>query len=164
MVKALPNTSFLPVPKSAPAGHTTAAAHLLWQVFPWYPCLEYKNNSGQSCPVRYTWTASFGRGLMFWQKWFNLTPQFVAYQFPGHLLHPHWYFTAYSSICQVLLGALNRIVCVIVFMASRSPCLSVLSEQLNLTTGRSYSLLFFLFLSHFIVTPTGVSLCCSPFC
>ena len=88
MVKALPNTSFLPVPKSAPAGHATAAAHLLWQVFPWYPCLEYKNNSGQSCPVRYTWTASFGRRLMFWQKWFNLTPQFVAYQFPGHLLHP----------------------------------------------------------------------------
>ena len=44
---------------------------------------------------------------MFWQKWFNLTPQFVAYQFPGHLLHPHWYFTAYSSICQVLLGALS---------------------------------------------------------
>ena len=88
MVKALPNTSFLPVPKSAPAGHTTAAAHLLWQVFPRYPCLEYKDNSGQSCPVRYTWTASFGRRLMFWQKWFNLTPQFVAYQFPGHLLHP----------------------------------------------------------------------------
>ena len=108
MVKALPNTSFLPVPKSAPAGHTTAAAHLLWQVFPRYPCLEYKDNSGQSCPVRYTWTASFGCGLMFWQKWFNLTPQFVAYQFPGHLLHPHWYFTAYSSICQVLLGALSR--------------------------------------------------------
>ena len=108
MVKALPNTSFLPVPKSAPAGHTTAAAHLLWQVFPRYPCLEYKDNSGQSCPVRYTWTASFGRGLMFWQKWFNLTPQFVAYQFPGHLLHPHWYFTAYSSICQVLLGALKQ--------------------------------------------------------
>ena len=107
MVKALPNTSFLPVPKSAPAGHTTAAAHLLWQVFPRYPCLEYKDNSGQSCPVRYTWTASFGCGLMFWQKWFYLTPQFVAYQFPGHLLHPHWYFTAYSSICQVLLGALN---------------------------------------------------------
>ena len=107
MVKALPNTSFLPVPKSAPAGHTTAAAHLLWQVFPRYPCLEYKDNSGQSCPVRYTWTASFGCGLMFWQKWFNLTPQFVAYQFPGHLLHPHWYFTAYSSICQVLLGALS---------------------------------------------------------
>ena len=107
MVKALPNTSFLPVPKSAPAGHTTAAAHLLWQVFPRYPCLEYKDNSGQSCPVRYTWTASFGRGLMFWQKWFNLTPQFVAYQLPGHLLHPHWYFTAYSSICQVLLGALS---------------------------------------------------------
>ena len=103
MVKALPNTSFLPVPKSAPSGHTTAAAHLLWQVFPRYPCLEYKNNSGQSCPVRYTWTASFGRGLMFWQKWFNLTPQFVAYQLPGHLLHRHWYFTAYSSICQVLL-------------------------------------------------------------
>ena len=110
MVKALPNTSFLPVPKSAPAGHTTAAAHLLWQVFPRYPCLEYKDNSGQSCPVRYTWTASFGCGLMFWQKWFNLTPQFVAYQFPGHLLHPHWYFTAYSSICQVLLGALRMIV------------------------------------------------------
>ena len=107
MVKVLPNTSFLPVPKSAPAGHTTAAAHLLWQVFPRYPCLEYKNNSGQSCPVRYTWTASFGPGLIFWQKWFNLTPQFVAYQFPGHLLHPHWYFTAYSSICQVLLGALS---------------------------------------------------------
>ena len=107
MVKALPNTSFLPVPKSAPAGHTTAAAHLLWQVFPRYPCLEYKDNSGQSCPVRYTWTASFGCGLMFWQKWFNLTPQFVAYQLPGHLLHPHWYFTAYSSICQVLLGALS---------------------------------------------------------
>ena len=105
MMKALPNTSFLPVPKSAPAGHTTAAAHLLWQVFPRYPCLEYKDNSGQSCPVRYTWTASFGRGLMFWQKWFNLTPQFVAYQLPGHLLHPHRYFTAYSSICQVLLGA-----------------------------------------------------------
>lgn len=109
MVKAFPNTSFLPVPKSAPAGHTTAAAHLLWQVFPRYPCLEYKNNSGQSCPVRYTWTASFGRGLMFWQKRFNLTPQFVAYQFPGHLLHPHWYFTAYSSICQVLLGALRAL-------------------------------------------------------
>ena len=108
MVKALPNTSFLPVSKSAPAGHATAAAHLLWQVFPRYPCLEYKDNPGQSCPVRYTWTASFGRGLMFWQKRFNLTPQFVAYQFPGHLLHPHWYFTAYSSICQVLLGALNR--------------------------------------------------------
>lgn len=108
MVKALPNTSFLPVPKSAPAGHTTAAAHLLWQVFPRYPCLEYKDNSGQSCPVRYTWTASFGCGLMFWQKWFYLTPQFVAYQFPGHLLHPHWYFTAYSSICQVLLGALSQ--------------------------------------------------------
>lgn len=107
MMKALPNTSFLPVPKSAPAGHTTAAAHLLWQVFPRYPCLEYKDNSGQSCPVRYTWTASFGRGLMFWQKWFNLTPQFVAYQLSGHLLHPHWYFTAYSSICQVLLGALT---------------------------------------------------------
>src|SRR5699024_4059751 len=107
MVKVLPNTSFLPVPKSAPAGHTTAAAHLLWQVFPRYPCLEYKDNSGQSCPVRYTWTASFGPGLIFWQKWFNLTPQFVAYQFPGHLLHPHWYFTAYSSICQVLLGALS---------------------------------------------------------
>ena len=106
-MKALPNTSFLPVPKSAPAGHTTAAAHLLWQVFPRHPCLEYKDNSGQSCPVRYTWTASFGRGLMFWQKRFNLTPQFVAYQFPGHLLHPHWYFTAYSSICQVLLGALS---------------------------------------------------------
>ena len=88
MVKALPNTSFLPVPKSAPAGHTTAAAHLLWQVFPRYPCLEYKDNSGQSCPVRYTWTTSFGRRLMFWQKWFYLTPQFVAYQFPGHLLHP----------------------------------------------------------------------------
>ena len=110
MVKALPNTSFLPVPKSAPAGHTTAAAHLLWQVFPRYPCLEYKDNSGQSCPVRYTWTASFGPGLMFWQKWFNLTPQFVAYQLSGHLLHPHWYFTAYSSICQVLLGALMQIV------------------------------------------------------
>lgn len=110
MVKALPNTSFLPVPKSAPAGHTTAAAHLLWQVFPRYPCLEYKDNSGQSCPVRYTWTASFGPGLMFWQKWFNLTPQFVAYQLPGHLLHPHWYFTAYSSICQVLLGALKQAV------------------------------------------------------
>ena len=109
MVKALPNTSFLPVPKSAPAGHTTAAAHLLWQVFPRYPCLEYKDNSGQSCPVRYTWTASFGPRLMFWQKWFDLTPQFVAYQFPGHLLHPHWYFTAYSSICQVLLGALSRL-------------------------------------------------------
>ena len=109
MVKALPNTSFLPVSKSAPAGHATAAAHLLWQVFPRYPCLEYKDNSGQSCPVRYTWTASFGRGLMFWQKRFNLTPQFVAYQFPGHLLHPHWYFTAYSSICQVLLGALKGI-------------------------------------------------------
>lgn len=108
MVKALPNTSFLPVSKSAPAGHATAAAHLLWQVFPRYPCLEYKDNSGQSCPVRYTWTASFGRGLMFWQKRFNLTPQFVAYQFPGHLLHPHWYFTAYSSICQVLLGALRQ--------------------------------------------------------
>ena len=108
MVKALPNTSFLPVSKSAPAGHATAAAHLLWQVFPRYPCLEYKDNPGQSCPVRYTWTASFGRGLMFWQKRFNLTPQFVAYQFPGHLLHPHWYFTAYSSICQVLLGALSR--------------------------------------------------------
>ena len=107
MVKALPNTSFLPVPKSAPAGHTTAAAHLLWQVFPRYPCLEYKDYSGQSCPVRYMWTASFGPGLMFWQKWFYLTPQFVAYQFPGHLLHPHWYFTAYSSICQVLLGALS---------------------------------------------------------
>ena len=45
---------------------------------------------------------------MFWQKWFYLTPQFVAYQFPGHLLHPHWYFTAYSSICQVLLGALKN--------------------------------------------------------
>ncbi len=110
MVKALPNTSFLPVPKSAPAGHATAAAHLLWQVFPRYPCLEYKDNSGQSCPVRYTWTASFGPGLMFWQKRFNLTPQFVAYQFPGHLLHPHWYFTAYSSICQVLLGALKQAV------------------------------------------------------
>ena len=54
------------------------------------------------------WTASFGPGLMFWQKWFYLTPQFVAYQFPGHLLHPHWYFTAYSSICQVLLGALSH--------------------------------------------------------
>src|SRR5699024_2418013 len=108
MMKALPNTSFLPVPKSAPAGHTTAAAHLLWQVFPRYPCLEYKDNSGQSCPVRYTWTASFGRGLMYWQKRFNLTPQFVAYQFPGHLLHLHWYFTAYSSICQVLLGALMK--------------------------------------------------------
>ncbi len=107
MVKVLPNTSFLPVPKSAPAGHTTAAAHLLWQVFPRYPCLEYKDNSGQSCPVRYTWTASFGPGLIFWQKWFNLTPQFVAYQLPGHLLHPHRYFTAYSSICQVLLGALR---------------------------------------------------------
>src|SRR5699024_8784912 len=94
--------------KSAPAGHTTAAAHLLWQVFPRYPCLEYKDNSGQSCPVRYTWTASFGPGLMFWQKWFYLTPQFVTYQFPGHLLHPHWYFTAYSSICQVLLGVLSQ--------------------------------------------------------
>ena len=97
-MKALPNTSFLPVPKSAPAGHTTSAAHLLWQVFPRYPCLEYKDNSGQSCPVRYTWTASFGRGLMFWQKWFNLTPQFVAYQFPGHLLHPHWYFTVLGAL------------------------------------------------------------------
>src|SRR5699024_3332452 len=107
MVKAFPNTSFLPVPKSAPAGHTTAAAHLLWQVFPRYPCLEYKDYSGQSCPVRYMWTASFGPGLMFWQKWFYLTPQFVAYQFPGHLLHPHWYFTTYSAICQVLLGALS---------------------------------------------------------
>ena len=117
MVKALPNTSFLPVPKSAPAGHTTAAAHLLWQVFPRYPCLEYKDNSGQSCSVRYTWTASFGRGLMFWQKWFNLTPQFVAYQLPGHLLHPHWYFTAYSSICQVLLGALRRLI----FLGNHSP-------------------------------------------
>ena len=112
MVKALPNTSFLPVPKSAPAGHTTAAAHLLWQVFPRYPCLEYKDNPGHSCPVRYTWTASFGCGLMFWQKWFNLTPQFVAYQLPGHLLHPHWYFTAYSSICQVLLGALKADACI----------------------------------------------------
>src|SRR5699024_9660582 len=107
MVKALPNTSFLPVPKSAPAGHTTAAAHLLWQVFPRYPCLEYKDNSGQSCPVRYTRTASFGPGLMFWQKWFNLTPQFVAYQLSGHLLHPLCYFTAYFSICQVLLCALK---------------------------------------------------------
>src|SRR5699024_11553338 len=72
-----------------------------------YPILEYNDNSGQSGPVRYTWTASFGCGLMFWQKWFYLTPQFVAYQFPEHLLHPHWYFTAYSSICQVLLGALK---------------------------------------------------------
>src|SRR5699024_8427480 len=107
MMKALPNTSFLPVPKSAPAGHTTAAAHLLWQVFPRYPCLEHKDNSGQSCSVRYTWTASFGRGLMLWQTWFNLTPQFVAYQLSGHLLHPHWYFAAYSSMCQVLLGALS---------------------------------------------------------
>ena len=89
------------------SGHATAAAHLLWQVFPRYPCLEYKDNSGQSCPVRYTRTASFGPGLMFWQKWLYLTPQFVAYQFPGHLLHPHWYFTAYSFICQVLLGALR---------------------------------------------------------
>ena len=79
MVKVLPNTSFLPIPKSAPAGHPTAAAHLLRQVFPRYPRFENKDNSGQSCPVRYTWTASFGCGLMFWQEWFNLTPQFVAY-------------------------------------------------------------------------------------
>ena len=135
MVKALPNTSFLPVPKSAPAGHTTAAAHLLWQVFPRYPCLEYKDNSGQSCPVRYTWTASFGPGLMFWQKWFNLTPQFVAYQLPGHLLHPHWYFTAYSSICQVLLGTLNGIV--FFWMSKRPISLSAVSGTRK-RTSRSF--------------------------
>ena len=39
MVKFLPNTGFLPIPKSAPAGHTTAASQLLWQVFPWYSCV-----------------------------------------------------------------------------------------------------------------------------
>ena len=106
MVKALPNTSFLPVSKSAPAGHATAAAHLLWQVFPRYPCLEYKDNS-----VKAARSGIRGRLLWAWAyvlaKAVNLTPQFVAYQFPGHLLHPHWYFTAYSSICQVLLGALS---------------------------------------------------------
>ena len=107
MVKALPNTSFLPVSKSAPAGHATAAAHLLWQVFPRYPCLEYKDNSGQSCRSGIRGRPPLGVGLCFGKKRFNLTPQFVAYQFPGHLLHPHWYFTAYSSICQVLLGALR---------------------------------------------------------
>ena len=132
MMKALPNTSFLPVPKSAPAGHTTAAAHLLWQVFPRYPCLEYKDNSGQSCSVRYTWTASFGRGLMFWQKWFNLTPQFVAYQLSGHLLHPHWYFTAYSSICQVLLGALSQpIKQTLVVTSGGEEALNILSDLLG---------------------------------
>ena len=73
MVKVLSNTSFLPIPESAPAGH------LLRHVLPRYPRLENKDDSGQSCPVRYAWTASFGGGLMFWQKWFNLTPQFVAY-------------------------------------------------------------------------------------
>ena len=88
MVKVLPNTSFLPIPKSAPAGHSTAAAHLLRQVFSRYPCLEYKDYSGQSCPVRYAWTSSFGGWLMFWQEWFNLTPQFIAYQLLGHLFHP----------------------------------------------------------------------------
>ena len=51
MVKVLPNTSFFPIPESAPAGHTTTAAHLLWQVFPWYPRLEGKDNSGQSCSI-----------------------------------------------------------------------------------------------------------------
>ena len=79
MVKILPNTSFLPIPKSTPAGHTTAAPHLLWQVFPWYPRLEDKNNSSQSCSVRYAWTAPFGCGFMFWQKRLNQTPQFVTY-------------------------------------------------------------------------------------
>lgn len=137
MVKALPNTSFLPVPKSAPAGHTTAAAHLLWQVFPRYPCLEYKDNSGQSCPVRYTWTASFGPGLMFWQKWFYLTPQFVAYQFPGHLLHPHWYFTAYSSICQVLLGALSRSFFLLSSTGSRE-ALTLVHKQILFRDGQFF--------------------------
>ena len=140
MVKVLPNTSFLPVPKSAPAGHTTAAAHLLWQVFPRYPCLEYKNNSGQSCPVRYTWTASFGPGLMFWQKWFNLTPQFVAYQLSGHLLHPHWYFTAYSSICQVLLGALRYCTATnIVSIIGGNKTMDLLQAMQERHSVRSYS-------------------------
>lgn len=79
MVKVLPNTSFLPILKSAPEGQFTAVAHLLRQIFPWYPCLENKDDSDQSCPVRYTSMASFGRRLIFWQEWFNLTPQFVTY-------------------------------------------------------------------------------------
>lgn len=60
VVNFLPNTGFLPIPQPAPAGHAASAPHLVQKIFTWNTRLEYKNNSGQGCPVRYPGTSSFG--------------------------------------------------------------------------------------------------------
>ena len=46
--------------------------------------------------------------------------------------------------------------CIILLIVNSGTCLSVLSGQLNLNTGRPYSLFFFLFVTHHCNTYMGV--------
>lgn len=56
---ALPNASFHPFVEPAPTSHATAAAELARQIFPRYPSLEHKQNSGQGRAIVETWPSAF---------------------------------------------------------------------------------------------------------
>jgi len=51
LVQSLPDTSLVPVAQSPPASHTTAAAHLLRQVFPVDAGLEYEQDADQRLAI-----------------------------------------------------------------------------------------------------------------
>jgi hypothetical protein len=71
MVYFVPYAGFLPVSQSSPAGHSTAATHFLWQVFPSNAGFEHKQNSGQGGSVGDWFSARIPESpFLLWQYWF----------------------------------------------------------------------------------------------
>jgi len=83
-MQALPDTAGLPVTQPTPAGHATAKAQFLGQIFPRNAGLQYKQDAAKCCPVAYSRPAAFGRGLDRRQQWLQGLPQFVVDLLPCH--------------------------------------------------------------------------------
>ena len=61
-----PHSSLLPVAQSAPAGDTTATAHLLRQHLPGQAATQHEDDASEGGSVRYARTTSFG---LRWLRW-----------------------------------------------------------------------------------------------
>jgi len=80
VVNVVPNACEIQVPQPSPAGHATATAHLLRQVFPGDTCPEDEDDSREGLAVIQRGPTTFGSRGPFGEQWLDLLPEVVREQ------------------------------------------------------------------------------------
>jgi hypothetical protein len=73
----IPDLGMEPGFEASPAGHTTATAHLLGQIFPRDTGLENEENPGEDFAIVQGWPPSFGTRRPLGKERFNLFPEII---------------------------------------------------------------------------------------